>query len=119
MVGPFPLGNDTMIVINREPVLDGDGNPVRDAYNRIQIADVPTDPLVGSFQLQSSDEKNSNINPTTLVARALLPWGTPVTAQSAITWAGMEFEVHGPPRPKVDNDGNGDHIEVDCRLERG
>lgn len=118
MVGPFPLGNDTMIVTNREPVLDGDGNPVRDAYNRIQIADAPTT-VVGAFQLLSADETNSNVNPTTLVGRAWLPWGTRVSAQSAITWAGMVFEVHGPARPEVDNDGNGDHIEVDCRLERG
>jgi hypothetical protein len=116
---PFPLGHDTVIVTNRMPVLDVGGEPVRDSYNRIQIADVPITVTGAAFELLSSDETNKNVNPTTLVGRARLPWGTPVTAQSQLSWGGMDFEVHGPPRPWVDNDGVGDHIEVDCRLERG
>ncbi|WP_063039721.1 hypothetical protein [Nocardia pseudovaccinii] len=119
VVGPFSLGNDTVIVTNRAPVLDGDGNPTYDGYNRPLMQDVPTTVEGVAFELLSSDETNSNVNPTKLVGRAFLPFGTVISAQSRITWQGLDFEVFGPPRPQLDNDGQGDHIEVDCHREKG
>lgn len=118
-MSPFPLGTETVTVTRRVPRVDGAGQPVLAAYNRAVI-DTVTDEIEGcAVEVTRAAEDNTNTNHTRLEGTALLPWGTAVDHMAAITWLGNEFEVHGPPMPWTDQRGNGDHIEVHIRREKG
>ena len=117
MTAPF-LGNDTLVVTAITPVLDTNGDPVTDSLG-VALTTTSSVTVTGGFEIDSSDETNSNVQRTELHARAWLPWGTPCDEKSRITWQGLEFEVQGPIRPWTDLDGNGDHIELNCIQWKG
>lgn len=116
----FDLGSETLILHQRVPVLDGSGNPVRNAYARAEITEVDV-PVEGcDFYVTESQETESSVTTTRLVGRGMLPPGTAVDYTSALTWQGIKFEVHGPPRPVANiRDTTIDHIAITGRSYLG
>lgn len=114
---PFPLGPFTLVLHQRVPQLDGNGNPVLDAYNRpVPAADVDTSVPGCDFEVTESVEDESNVVRIRLDGKGMLPPGTAVDYTYAVTWEGTKFELHGPPRPVPHIGTNGiDHIAISGR----
>lgn len=113
----FALGNATLILHLRTPVLDSNGKPTFDAYGRKLITETDLSVDGCDWEVDASEETESNITITRLDGRGMLPPGTPVDYMSAITDpTGTKFEVHGPPRPVPDiRTGAIDHIAISGR----
>lgn len=96
----FELGNATLILHRRVPVVDGNGKPVLTPTGREQVTIVDVTVPGCDWEVTESLETESNVTITRLDGRGMLPPGTPVAYTSAITDpTGTTFEVHGPPRP--------------------
>lgn len=112
----FELGAQTLILHRRVPVVDGNGVPVLDAYGRKQIT--PDDVTVTGcdFEATESLEEQSATTVVRLDGRGMLPPGTECAYADAVTWNGIKFELHGPPRPVSDIGSTAiDHIEISGR----
>lgn len=110
----FELGNHTLILHRRVPVVDGNGDPVLSPSGREQVT-VVDDTVTGcDWDVTESIENESAVTVTRLDGRGMLPPGTPVSYTSAVTDpTGTKFEVHGPPRPVLDIDTSAvDHIAI-------
>ncbi|KZM70760.1 hypothetical protein [Nocardia terpenica] len=112
----FALGTHTLVLHRRIPVVDATGRPVLDAYGREQVTDIAVTVAGCDFEVTASLETESAVTITRLDGRGMLPPGTPVDYLSAVTWQGIKFEVHGPPRPvPAIRTGAIDHIAVTAR----
>lgn len=112
----FELGNQTLTLHLRVPVVDGGGNPVLDPYGRTQVtvSDVPVSGC--DFEVTASEETESNVTITRLDGKGMLPPGTVADYTSAVTWNGTKFEVHGPPEPVSEIRTPAiNHIAIRCR----
>ncbi|WP_040853810.1 hypothetical protein [Nocardia niigatensis] len=135
---PFTaLGDETVIVNARVPLVDSNGNPIRDAYNKVQYQLVPTAVPGCSFREISSTEHDSDLHPTDVVARGMLPptypdptdttvvpvrLPTPIPeADTPVTWQrnGKSYVLQGPARLVEDPAGDLDHIVFITRLRSG
>ncbi|GAB3211343.1 hypothetical protein [Nocardia tengchongensis] len=124
----YELGVEQLVLHLRIPILDGNGKPVLNAYGRAQIteSDVPVDGC--DFWVTESQETENAVTATKLTGRGmlppdvgtLLPPGAALDHTAAVTWQGIKFEVHGPPRPVANiRDTNVDHITITCRSYLG
>ena len=113
----FELGNHTLILHRRVPQLDGNGNPVLDAYNRpVPAADSDLSVPGCDFEVTESSEDEAATVRIRLDGKGMLPAGTAVDYTYAVTWEGIKFEVHGPPRPVADIASDAiDHIAISGR----
>lgn len=111
---PFALGAQTLILHRRVPTLDGNGNPVFDAYGVPVVTDSDVTVSGCDWEVTASEETESNVTFTRLDGRGMLPPGTPADYTSAVTDpSGIKFEVHGAPRPVPDiSTGAIDHIAI-------
>lgn len=133
VVKPFtPLGNEVLTINALVPLQNTDGTEVRDAYNKVRYQAVPTSVPGCSFREVSSTEHDSDMHPTDVVARAMLPPTYPApdgalvptptpAADTPVTWArnGKTYVLQGPSRLIEDLAGDLDHITFIGRLRSG
>ncbi|MEV6258078.1 hypothetical protein AB0L97_32970 [Nocardia sp. NPDC051911] len=112
----FELGNHTLILHRRVPVVDGNGHPVLDAYGRREITPVDETVTGCDWEVTESIEDESAVTVVRLDGRGMLPPGTSAAYTDAVTWNGIKFELHGPPRPVADISSDAvDHIALTGR----
>ncbi|MEU6582819.1 hypothetical protein [Nocardia sp. NPDC046763] len=116
----YALGSEQLVLHLRTPVLDGSGKPVPNAYGRQQIVETDVAVTGCDMWVTESQETENAVTVTRLTGRAMLPPGTQVDYTTALTWQGIKFEVHGPPRPVTNiRDSSVDHIVITCRSYLG
>ena len=116
------VGGDTVTVIDRVPLLDGQGHPVLDELGIPRIQVVTVDVTGCSFEELRSSEHNSNTNPSTGMSRVFMPYNATtaaITPDTALVFDGQTYEVQGPRRLWTDLDGTPDHVVITCRWMEG
>lgn len=92
------LLDDTVVLLKRVPVLDGQGNSTYDDYGTPIMKDVPT-PLVGvSIQPMTTTETVNNTQDiVTDRWRGFGPLGMGLSAADHLVWNGLDLQVDGTP----------------------
>ncbi|MEU6580665.1 hypothetical protein [Nocardia sp. NPDC046763] len=134
---PFTaLGDETLIVNARVPLLNSDGSQQRDGYNKPLYEYAPVAVPGCSFRELSSTEHDLDVHPTDVVARGMMPPTYPVPngtlvptqaptpvpeAETPVTWQrnGKTYVLQGPARLVEDPAGDLDHIVFITRLRSG
>ncbi len=135
----FP-GVDTLYLITGAPVLDGNGQPVRDELLKVKTAEsvVRVEGCVFELQVTVTPERFEQVTETTNTSDirwAFLPvvdgqvpgfddGGDPVLvdppgSQGRVRYGGQEWQIRGDAAVEVGLDGIENHVFVMCERQTG
>lgn len=116
-VGIFDIGSDTVTLVKRVPVIDGQGLPVVDSRGVPTSSETRISKTRCSLAQHPATEEVAGVQVAVIkaVAHLVVDADTEaLSARDAIEFSGRVFELQGPGIRRDDLDGNPDHVRAEA-----